>query len=92
MMKRVPVGLKDNVYRAAVLASSLELFELYSDLLPLYIPVTPRRRVHQSPRAVAFLNSEGRFRRLFHIEQRRDPTARCLLSELSDKFCSRGSR
>lgn len=35
--------------------------------------------VHQSPRAVAFMNSEGRFRRLFHVEQRRIPL-RCLLS------------
>lgn len=46
--------------------------------------------VHQNPRAVAFVNSEGRFRRLFHVEQRRIPL-RCLLSDFRDKFCSLGS-
>lgn len=46
--------------------------------------------VHQSPRAVAFMNSEGRFRRLFRVEQRRIPL-RCLLSDFRDKFCSLGS-
>ncbi|EZA57587.1 hypothetical protein X777_02127 [Ooceraea biroi] len=35
--------------------------------------------MHQSPCAVALMNSEGRFRRLFHVEQRRIPL-RCLLS------------
>lgn len=73
------MGLKDNVYRAVLVSSS------FCGLQPLVA-----RALHQSPRAVAFMNSEGRFRRLFHVEQRRTPL-RCLLSGFRDKFCSRES-
>lgn len=74
-MKCGPTGLKDNVYRAV--------------LLPLAFAdsILQLRRRASSPRAVTFMNSEGRFRRLFHIEQRRIPL-RCLLSGFRDKFCS----
>lgn len=77
-MKHGPAGLKDNVYRAVPASSS------FRGLLS-----SSCANVHQSPRAVAFMNSEGRFRRLFHIEQRQIPL-RCLLSDFRDKFCSRG--
>lgn len=46
--------------------------------------------MRQSPRVATFMNSEGRFRRLFHVEQRRIPL-RYLLSGFRDKFCSRES-
>lgn len=59
-------------------------------LFLLRAPASSCASVHQSPRAVAFMNSEGRFRRLFHVEQRRIPL-RYLLSGFRDKFCSRGS-